>query len=1125
MPGARVTVSQTRRLDNPREGGAKEAGAPFLLTLFRLKRYKGTMERGLKTLCPALRTAALTIVLASSVAVAQEAAPAGDALDEELRYVDGLQKLYLMEMADLVMADLERSYPETKARLAVRRIRGELGTGQFETVQKRVAAMPDQDSAETWAMKLALADAYYAYGKYPEAKGLYETFFKRFEKETPAALQTFYNESAYKYAQMLLYLKEDRGALEAYRRVLQGKLEQHIERQCRAEMADIALRVAMEIGDAKEKEKLLKDVESWADKLLWIQDIWFGKAIVIKAHVAMLRGKPNEAKKLVDDYMPTLQTIHQALVDLEAERGEPLTRVSPMAECRYLLAVMLQEEAGRLMQQPGYDKEAVLSMLIGTRGGDGKRQGDGAYQHFINVFFKYPESAWAAEAGERAEQVRLIITEVFGGNIAVAIKPADMERVRGIQFRDARMLFSQGQIKNARESLLRVLNQFPDVPEAVPALGDLVRCYVQEIEEDPASELYADTVAGHLAERFSQNRETRGSAGDELVRLAEYWLETTGRADKRAAVYDLFFAGYPDHPVAPNYMLSFGERHYKEQDYPAALSYFRQVADTYTNAAVAFAALNRIATIHEETGDITNQLAAIDAYAARLAARDKPGQELMNARYRQASAYKDFGTGLLKGSTNAADRALGNQWIGRAAVAYNQLAEILKDPGHPYQANDAERKANAALHEAALYNMAYCLSQINQPAENLSAIRQRAIDAYEGLVGAFPKSPLAPTALIQVGSLWTMMRDAGKAEATLSRLLKGYPDSPEARSALPLMAENLMKLGMREEAVARYRAMFGETGGKYGDLDLLRAAQALTEAGEYDLAQQGLERVLGHTKETSILVPARLAQGNLLLKRGQHVAAVDALKAFIKEYAGFALMLDANELLSQAASKAGEREQDDLKRKLLFNDAIEAQKAVRQRRTNQFDMARSDIEVGRIMARKARAEVAFNKPAAAEESRGKALISYQAFIDSTDPANLALAPLVETAYFESTPLLLEHRKWLMAAENGETYLQVFPRGRYVGEMRSWLNQARIELGSKPGGAPPAPAGTPAAPPAPAAPPPAEPSSAPTGRISPTLNAQRLTLNVQGGTSALSVKRSAFSVLHPEPSTRLRKEKT
>jgi len=48
------------------------------------------MERGFATPCTAFRTVALLIVLVASVARPQDAAPAGDALDEELRYVDGL---------------------------------------------------------------------------------------------------------------------------------------------------------------------------------------------------------------------------------------------------------------------------------------------------------------------------------------------------------------------------------------------------------------------------------------------------------------------------------------------------------------------------------------------------------------------------------------------------------------------------------------------------------------------------------------------------------------------------------------------------------------------------------------------------------------------------------------------------------------------------------------------------------------------------------------------------------------------------------------------------------------------------------------------------------------------------
>ncbi|NLF23364.1 MAG: tetratricopeptide repeat protein [Lentisphaerae bacterium] len=1028
------------------------------------------MEHGLKTVRLTGRGIVAWLVLAGCTAMAQQDAPVNPELAEGLRYVRGLQDLRLPDMADLVITDLEARFPDARAHVARLKLEGDLARGLFDKVVAVIKAEKDQNSVETWAMKLALADAYYAYGKYPEAKQHYEAFFAAFAKDTPAALQTFYNESAYKYAQMLLYLKDLKGALAAYERVLQGKLEKHVERQCMAEMADVGLRLAKETEAVKAREEIYKKVEAVADKLLWVQDIWFGKAIVLKAHVAMLRGKPDVAKKLVDDYMATLQAIHQALVEQEAETGEPLTRVSPMSECRYLLAAMLQEESRRLMEQPGYDRDAVLSMLIGTKGADGKRKGDGAYQHFINVFLKYPESAWAAEAGERAEQIRLVIAEVFGGTITASVTPEQTAKVRAIQYRDARLLFAQGQIENAKARLLRVLNQFPDASESVGALGDLARCYMQTIIDNPDDELYADLVIGHLAERFSQRPETRGLAGDEIVRLAEFWLEG-GRADKRAHVYDLFFINFPTHAMASSYMLSFGERRYQEKDYPAALSYFRQVEQAYSNSPAAFAAMNRIASIYEEMNDVTNQIAAIEAYVGALAGRDRPGQELMNARYRQAQAYKTYGTELLKDATNETAVVAGNQWIGRAAVAYSQLADVLKDPANPYQANDAEKKANASLREAALYNMAYCLSQVNRPAANVPAIRQRAIAAYENLVNSFPKSPLAPTALIQVGSLWTIMRDAAKAEATLSRLLKDYPDANEARSALPMIADNLMKLGMREEAVPRYRQMFAETGGKYSDLDLLRAAQVLTTAKEYDLAQQGLDRVLARAREPAILAPARLAQGNLLLARGQYTAAVEALKAFIEDFAGYALMVDANELLCRAASEAGMREEDDLKRKLLFNDAVDAIKQVQQRRTNQIEVAQSDIEVGRLMARKARAEVAFNKPAAAEDSRGRAIISYQAFIDSTDPSNLALAPLVETAYFESVPLLLEHKRWRFAAENCEAYLNSFPRGRYITQMRTWLNQAHIEMGTS---AQPAPgAATTASPPA--EPPAAEPA--------------------------------------------------
>ena len=40
----------------------------------------------------------------------------------------------------------------------------------------------------------------------------------------------------------------------------------------------------------EEKDKMIKEAEANVDKLLWKQDIWFGKAIVMKAHLLLMRG-------------------------------------------------------------------------------------------------------------------------------------------------------------------------------------------------------------------------------------------------------------------------------------------------------------------------------------------------------------------------------------------------------------------------------------------------------------------------------------------------------------------------------------------------------------------------------------------------------------------------------------------------------------------------------------------------------------------------------------------------------------------------------------------------------------------------------------------------------------------
>ena len=693
-------------------------------------------------------------------------------------------------------------------------------------------------------------------------------------------------------------------------------------------------------------------------------------------------------------------------------------------------------------------REEVLSLFLGSKNA-GKRKGDGAYNHFLNVYMQYPESNWAADAGERAEAVRTILVDTFGGKVESPVTPEQTARVRQIQFRDARALFAQGQIDNARDRLVQVLNSFPDCPEAIPALGDLARCYMQGIQENPDAELYTDTVIGHLAERFCSGRDKMQPAGDELIRLAENWLEY-GRADKRLQVYDLFFHLYPAHSSCPIYLASFGEKAYKDQDYSSALNYFQITANNYTNSPRAFDALNRIVSIYEETKDLTNAIIAANNYVKRLESSGRITQELMTARFRVANAQKDFGVDILRsGTTNAAEIARGVKAVSVAASGFDKLAETLKEPPATTQVNDAEKKRNQALREAAMYGKAFCLSQVPGDPERVAKIRALAIQTYESLVNDFPESGSAPNALIQIGSLYAMDKKLDKSEEALTRLRKDYPDSEQAKSALPMLADNLMKLGMREEAVSRYRDMFSAGGAKYSDEDIFRASRALLDSKEYDLARQGLDRVLANAAEKPVLLAqARYAECELLVATKEYTAAVEKLNAFIKDYPTYTLMIDAKLLYCTAASEAGKVEKDAKKRKELFDTAIESMKDVKKRRTTPVDKAQADIEIGRIMTRKAKAEKEFGDEARAEDFRGQAIISYQGFIDSVDMANAQLLPLVETAYFEAVPLLIESKAWDIIDENADSYLSTFPHGKYRSDFTSWKNQAKIELGNK-----------------------------------------------------------------------------
>ena len=993
-------------------------------------------------------------VLAAPLARAQgttppESDPKQAAIKQELEYIRQLQTTMRMpDFADLVIQDLKAKYPDAAVQVRVAEVEGLLSQGKFAEVKAIIDKRPDADSVETWGMKVKLGDWYFAFGKYAEAKALYDAFFKRFATPPPE-LADFYRESAYKYLQMALLLKQDRLALDTYRNLLKQKQPQNVERQFRSEMAELLVRIADGTQKADEKAALLNEADKVVDALLWKQDIWFGKAVVLKAHVKLLQGKVEDAQKMIENYLPQLKQIHDALVQEEKEQNVTgLVKLSPMVECRYMLGVMLYDEACKTMKTPGYDQEAVKALLFGAKGKDGKRAGNGAFNHLINVFVQYPESQWAADAGNRVEEIKELVKKAFNTNIRVPITPEQWTKMREKQFAEARVLFNQNQFEKAAQALLAVVNSFPSSPETIPALGDLARSYI-ELED----EWGADVVIGHLSERFCRNADLQEAGGNELLRIAEYYGERKMES-KRKQVYAAYLRNYRDHSLAPTTLMRFGEQAFKQQDFGTAIGYYDQIAANYTNSPQYFVALNRTAQIHEESGNLTNAVTALTNFIQQTELRGRPGPALVSAKFRLALNQKNLAVAALRAEPNG-DPAVHMRNLLQAVASFNELAKELSDPNGPYSKTAADRESNVAILEASLFNKAYCLQMVTKPADKAPTLQRLAVEGYVDLTTRFPKSKYAPSALMQAGSIRSLAGDSAGANTLFERLRKDYPESAEAKNVLFEMGRRFLDMGHRAEAVDAFKKMFKEQG-TYSDAQILLAGQELQKAKEYELAAEAYDRVTASTKEQGLRTSAQLGKAEVLIAQEQFATAIPLLNGLATALKGSSRLVDVNLLLSRAASEQGMREQDADKRLDYFNSAVVAMKLVKTYRTNVQERATSDVEVGRLLTRKALAEEKFGKPDGVRKYKGQAIAAYQALLMSADPSDETLAPIIETAYHESLPLMVDIKRWQDVVDDCNAYLEAFPRGKWVTDVRTLKNQASIEISVGGGSKAPAP---------------------------------------------------------------------
>ncbi len=920
-------------------------------------------------------------------------AQGGDALQRELDFCSGLVKLRFPDFAIRLLDNLEKADPSIKGRTA--RVRVEVLTSQGKADEARalIKTFPPE-STDTYGMLLALGDALYSMGKLNEAKAIYREFFSKFPKGPPPELAKFYQESAYKYAQMMTMTGNDKEALLAYEFVLLCKPEPDVERRLQIEVAELCLKVGQgETGKVKDeyfaRAKKLCEVVQWKGL-----DLWFGQSVVILAHLDQLKGNRKGAVDTINTYMPMLKELDEAL---RAE-NYPM-KLSPMAQCRYILGTLYEEEARGALKD-GKKDEALKSFTQ-------------ALNHLYNVFVKYPDSTWAPDAGARSERMANDLKEM---GFKVKLPEINLAPVIEAQLKEARLLFSQQDFQGAAAKYLTVLNAFPEQPGSVQSLGELGQCYLNLQDK-----LYARVVVQELSDRYGTREKFKDDAGSALVRMARA-AEDINDAESSAWLNQTYFEKFPDHKQVPSMLYQAGERQFEKENVDLANEYFSRIASTYTNASVYLAALNRLSMCQTKRNDWTNAVATLTRYTAELSY----SPQLAAARFRLAEA---------------------NRQIDRLVPAINEYFKLVKgltEEEVKYGSNADEKAANRNLLEQAMFWKAYCYSRLREPADKVPAHQAKAIDDYAAFLKAFPKSTLAPSALSSMGVLLLILNRNAEAAQAYDRLSKEFPNSEQARNAVFARGTSLLEMGQKEQAVKVFDEMFANAG-KFSPPQFYQAGRVMLDQQVYDTAIRAFEQALQGKPDKTLTEALEFYLGLACSDKGDSASVIKHLEAMRKLNPSSGFTVEAGFMLSKAYADRGRLESTPEGRNRQFDQAIKVMNAASRLMTKPEERARRDFELAGVQLLKGDKE--------------SAIASYQRLVLLSDYGNPKVRPTIEQAFGAVMPMLEEKNLNQDLVDNAGLYLQQFPSGKYVVQARQWRQKGQQRMAMS--GAPAAPA--PAAP--------------------------------------------------------------
>ena len=1027
--------------------------------------------------------------LASTTARADDPTPApgaassddtDPALAEEIRYVEALIEYGYSDFAEPVIAATKKKWPDSEAKLFAIEVRALLMLGKVAEAEKKIAALPDRKGAKYWAARLEVANNLFYQGGKTECSKIYDEFFKTFPKPTKE-IREFYMNACYAWGQILVGDKRFDEATKVYSNLLtliNGKTgsDKEIATWCSVacETAEMYLKLATDEKDVKKRAPRIAAAQKIVAELLWHQDmsVFFGRAIAMKANIELLRGDVAKAQQTINEYMEQLEVLHKQIVDFDPDGKEGLRKSSPMPLCRFMLAKMLWDEAQKEHKKPKRDDERVKSLMFGDKSPKtGKRNGLGAFNHAINVFVQYPESVWAADAGEMSEAIKGAADKWYGAKINTKITAEQLSKVRQMQFRAPQEKMSEGKTEEAIKEYYDVLARYPEMRESVYAISEIVRAYHNLIraEKDKngakarAWRIDADAVEGYLAERFSgvEDRKTFTLAGEAVLSAAalEKQRGQLARADR---LYRDFLVNYSTHVSAPNTAASLLAEAMKSERWADAVVLCRLIQEHYTNSIYHAAAFSQESHCHERLGEKAEAVASMKKYVEV----EQDGILREQARMKLAQMYQKEGFDIVNNAeTNSTPEAIeaalrkGSAQIVRGIMEFRSFAEkadkALAAPG----LSKADRDKYSLLREQALFLVGDCWRKMTKPEKNLESYRKKAAESYEAYLAVYPEGRFSTNAYVRLGTIYTALNDLAKSKDALDRLSKKFPDSLEAKNAKPQLAKSLIEMGLKKEGTEIYAEML-RTDGAYTARQFLSAGEALIEAKSWSLSNDAFEKAIGKagTNQMYIVARARIGEARSLYMQKSYAEAHEALDLFLADdkMSKMAIAVDAYRLMIDVASEQGRTEKDGSARAKYFGAAIGAVKKLRNywKSKPQWEQDTVDLMSAEVKLRQMAAEESMDLKEEAIDSGKKAAATLLAFLQSrgvdesrpVDKMSAGELANLERCYSLMVPLYSKLGSEYAddVLKYGQEYLELFPNGKARTDVQNCVNQARAE---------------------------------------------------------------------------------